>query len=82
MATAADVLNMLCQGVEYALIGDEYESINWFDKEPAITKEEYLKGFETFDSWKSKEKAEVEKQKSALLTKLGITADEAELLLS
>jgi len=73
---------MLCPGVEVAIIGDKYEDINWFGKEPAITKKQYEDGFNQFEAWKASQEAERAANRAALLTRLGITADEAKLLLS
>jgi hypothetical protein len=32
MAKAGEVLEMLCAGIEYTLIGDNYDDINWLGK--------------------------------------------------
>jgi hypothetical protein len=82
MVTGSDVMSMLCNNVEYAIYGDDYETINWFDKLAAITKEQFEAGFAQYPAWKAEQDAKVEANKAALLAKLGITADEAKLLLS
>jgi len=82
MVNAGDVFFMLCPNVEVALVGDKYEDINWFGKEPAITKKQYTDGFNNYEAWKAKQIADKATAKSALLDKLGITEDEAKLLLS
>lgn len=82
MAKAGEVLGMLCPNIEVSIIGDKYEDINWFGKEPAITKKQYEDGFAQFDAWQAKQEAEKEAAKAALLERLGITADEAKLLLA
>jgi len=82
MATGGDVMTMLCDGVEYVIYGDDYDSINWFDKQPAITKAEFEAGFAKYDDWKAEQDSKVQADKAALLSKLGITAEEAVLLLS
>jgi len=82
MATGGDVMTMLCDGVEYVIYGDDYDSINWFDKQPAITKAEFEAGFAKYDDWKAGQDSKVQADKAALLSKLGITAEEAVLLLS
>ena len=45
-------------------------------------KKEYEAGFAKYDAWKSEQDATKAAQKAALLDRLGITADEAKLLLS
>ena len=82
MATGGDVLTMLCNGVEYAIWGDDYDSIDWFGKSPAITKAQFQAGFAQYDAWKIEQDSKEAADKAALLAKLGITADEAKLLLS
>jgi hypothetical protein len=81
MAQSYEVLGMLCEGVEYTLIGEEYEDINWHGNQPAITKEEYVAGFQKYDDWKLAEAASRATAKTALLEKLGISEEEAALLL-
>lgn len=81
MATGGDVLTMLCKGVEYAIWGDDYDSIEWYEKKPAITKEEFEAGFAQYDAWKVEQDAQAAAQRQVLLDKLGITKEEARLLL-
>jgi hypothetical protein len=82
MATGGDVLTMLCNGIEYAIWGDDYNSIDWFGKSPALTKAQFEAGFAQYDAWKAEQDVKSAADKAALLAKLGITADEAKLLLS
>jgi hypothetical protein len=81
MAKSNEVLEMLCPGVEWSLIGDNYEDINWFGQKPAVTKKQYEDGFAAFDAWKEEEETAKATAKAALLDRLGITAEEAKLLL-
>ncbi len=67
---------------EWTLNGDDYEGLVWLDKSAKPTKSE-------LDALWNKTKAEIDAEaeakinaKAALLTKLGITAQEAALLLS
>lgn len=80
MAKAADVLTMLCPEAKWVTVGSEYENIQWLDGEPAITKKEYLAGFDQYDAWKAQQEADKVLAKEALLERLGITLEEAELL--
>jgi hypothetical protein len=82
MAKPGEVLGMLCAGIEVAISGDKYEDIDWFGKSPAITKKQYEDGFAQFEAWKAKQEADNALAKAALLDRLGITAEEAKLLLS
>jgi hypothetical protein len=81
MATSIQVLGMLIPGGGYVQTGTEYEGIQFIDCEP-ITKKQYTDGFAQFDAWKAEQQTKAETDKAALLSKLGITADEAKLLLS
>jgi hypothetical protein len=81
MATGANVLTMLCPNVQWVISGDDFDSIQWIKGEP-ITKAKFEAGFAQYDAWQSEQDAKAEADKAALLAKLGITADEARLLLS
>ena len=81
MATVSEVLNMLIPEGGYIAVGEEYEGIQFLDCEP-ITKAQFTAGFAQYDAWKAEQDSKAEADKAALLAKLGITADEAKLLLS
>ena len=76
-----DVLEMLIPQGGWIMVGDEYEGIQFVSCEP-ITKKEFEAGFEKYPSWKNEQDAKKEKSKADILAKLGITAEEAALLLS
>ena len=80
MATGGDVLSMLCPEKEWVIYGDDFDSIQWIKGEP-ITKAQFEAGFAQYDAWKAEQDAKAAADKAALLAKLGITADEAKLLL-
>jgi hypothetical protein len=82
MTRGADVINFLCPDVEFALNGDDFDSVLWvnLDKAP-ITKKQYQDGFAQYDAWKSEQDAAKAAQRQALLTRLGITEEEARILL-
>ena len=81
MATGGDVLSMLCPNTEWVIRGGDFDSIEWIKGEK-ITKVQFEAGFAQFDAWKAEQDSKAEADKAALLAKLGITADEARLLLS
>ena len=84
MATGGDVMTMLCEGVEYVIHGDDYDSIIWFDKPAAISKAQFTAGFTQYDAWKAEQDATKAANKAsaeAKLEALGLTADELRLLL-
>ena len=81
MARGSEVLRMLCPNTEWVISANDYDSIQWIKGEK-ITKAEFEAGFAKVDAWKAEQDAKAEADKSALLAKLGITADEAKLLLA
>jgi len=81
MANGGEVLEMLIPTGGWVIIGDEYEGIQFLKCEP-ITKAQYEAGFTQYDGWKADKAAQAATDKAALLAKLGITADEAKLLLN
>jgi hypothetical protein len=80
MATSVEVLGMLIPNGGYVQTGTDYEGIEFIDCD-AITKKQYTDGFAQFDAWKAQQEAAKAAEKAALLERLGITAEEATLLL-
>lgn len=81
MATSSEVLAMIYPEGGWIAVGEDFEGIQFLECAP-ITKAAYNKAANDFESWKAKQKSDKEIAKAALLTKLGISADEAALLLS
>ena len=76
------ILNVKYAGSQWTLNGDNYEGLTWLSDTPKPTKKQLD------DSWESV-KAQLEQDiqdkklaKAALLNRLGLTAEEAILLLS
>jgi len=80
MATNIEVLNFLIPQGGWVAYGYEYEGIQFLECEP-ITKEQFEAGFAQYDTWKAEQDATKAAAKQALLEKLGITEEEAQLLL-
>ena len=81
MAEHYEVLRMLIPNGGYVQTGTEFEGIEFIDCEP-ITKKQYEDGFAQYDAWLLQQETEKAAAKAALLDRLGITAEEAQLLLS
>lgn len=81
MAKSHEVLSMLIPNGGYTQVGDTFEGIEFLECDP-ITKKQYEDGFAKYDVWKAEQEAKKANAKAALLERLGITADEAALLLS
>lgn len=83
MTTGAKVLEMLCAGIEYTIVEDDYDSINWYGKSPAISKAQFEAGFAQYDAWKVQQEAEAAAKKTAAQKKLealGLSADDLKAL--
>ena len=81
MATGGEVMAMLRPEGGWAITGDDFDGIQFIDCTP-VTKNEFEEGFAAFDAWKIQQDAAKTSSKQSLLDRLGITADEAKLLLS
>ena len=81
MTKGADVLQMLIPNGGWVITGNDYEGIEFLECE-TITKKQFTDGFAKYDAWKVQQDAVNATKKSDLLNKLGITAEEAALLLS
>lgn len=81
MITGADVLSFLLPNGGWAISGNEYENIIFLEAEP-ITKAQFEAGFLSFDLWNAQQIEAKATDKAALLAQLGITEDQAKLLLS
>ena len=82
MDNAINVLNMLCPEGGWIITGNDFDGITWVDDRPRCTKAKFEAAFAQYDAWKSEQDAKAAAEKAALLNRLGITADEAKLLLS
>ena len=83
MVNGGDILHFLCPDAQWVVYGIDYDSINWFGKEPAITKAQFEAGFTTYDVWKTEQETKAEADKAsaqAKLTALGLTADDLKAL--
>ena len=82
MATGADVLSMLLPNGGWIIVEDDFDSIIYVGEVTKLTKKQFDDGFAEYDAWKAKQIQEKATTKAALLQRLGISADEAALLLS
>jgi len=80
MATGGEVMAMLRPEGGWAITGDDFDGIQFIDCAP-VTKNEFEAGFAAFDAWKAQQDAAKASSKQSLLDRLGITQEEANLLL-
>jgi hypothetical protein len=80
MAKSYEVLSMLIPNGGYIQVGETYEGIEFLECEP-ITKKQYEDGFAKYDAWKAKKDAARETAKTAILDRIGLTADELKMIL-
>lgn len=82
MALHREVLAYLRPNGGYVSVGENYDGITFEANCEPFTKAEYENAFNLVDMAKAQQAAEGEAKKQALLDRLGITAEEARLLLS
>jgi len=80
MTTLSEVLQFIRPKAEFYITGDELVWVDEVQTEP--TKAEIKSGYENYEAWLLEQNNAKTKAKSELLAKLGITEDEAKLLLS
>ena len=80
MATSGEILTMLLPKGGWVAVGHDWEGVSFLECEP-ITKEQFDLGASQYDAWKAQQDADKAAAKQVLLNKLGITAEEAQLLL-
>lgn len=76
------ILTRHYQGSEWTLNGDEYSGLTWLSDTPMPTQEELDALWEPTLAMIEQEKADKAAARQALLDRLGITADEARMLLA
>jgi hypothetical protein len=82
MATGSDVLTMLIPDGGWVIYGDKFESIIYNEGVNAITKKQFEDGFDQYDAWKLQQDNAKAAARQAILDRLGLTNEEAALLLS
>ena len=80
MAKAYEVLEMLLPDGGWIVNGDDFEGIEFVNCEP-ITKAQFETGFAAYDAWEAEQDTAKTTTKQAVLDRLGLTAEEAQLLL-
>ena len=82
MAKGYQVLEMLLPNGGWVISEDDFDSIRYDEGVNPITREQFENGFAQFDIWKAEQDANKAAAKAALLAQLGITEEQAKLLLS
>ena len=81
MATGGEVLAMLIPTGGWVMYGHDFDSIIYDEGVKPVTKKQFDDGFAAYDAFKANQDAEKAAEKSAILERLGITAEEAALIL-
>jgi hypothetical protein len=81
MIDYSQILSQKYKGSEWTLNGDEYDGLTWLSKTTKPTKKELDDLWLEVKSNIKTEAAAKESARQALLSRLGITAEEAQLLL-
>jgi hypothetical protein len=80
MTRLVEVLQFIRPGAEFYVSDDQ---LTWTDEtQSQPTEAEIETGFAEYDAWKAEQDDAKAQTKAALLDRLGITAEEAQLLLS
>jgi hypothetical protein len=82
MATAADILNYLIPNGGWAIQGEDFDSIVYDEGIKPVTKKQFDDALAIVTQTKAEQAVARSQARTELLTRLGITADEAALLLS
>jgi hypothetical protein len=80
MAKSHEVLGMLIPNGGYTQSGETFEGIEFLECEP-ITKKQFTDGFAKYDQWKIEQDNAKMTARKSILDRLGLTADEAAILL-
>ncbi len=81
MAKGYEVLEMLIPSGGWVIYGDDFDSIVYDEGVTPITKKQFDDGFKAYDAYKAKQDADKAAARQAILARLGITAEEATILL-
>lgn len=81
MAKAVDILEYLIPAGGWTIVGDDFDSITYDEGVTPVTKKQFDDAAKVVTERKASDAAERAAAKAALLERLGITADEAALLL-
>ena len=83
MAKLAEAINLYNPKAQWTLLGDDYATLEWHSVDIAKpTKAELETLLLEVEAVKAQQEAKAATDKAALLARLGITAEEATLLLS
>jgi hypothetical protein len=83
MARPNEVANMLANGAEYVMRGENYSDIDWLSNKPAFTETQFEAGFAKYDAWKAEQDATQVTAKAnaqAKLAALGLTVEDLQAL--
>jgi len=80
MAKGYEVLQMLIPEGGWVITGNDWDGVQFFECEP-ITKKQFDDGFAQYDAWKAEQDAAKAAQRQAILNRLGLSQEEANILL-
>jgi hypothetical protein len=82
VVTGADVLTMLIPTGGWVIYGDDFSTIRYDEGINPLTKKQYDDGFTQYETWAAQQEAEKADAKQSVLDRLGLTQEEAKLLLA
>jgi hypothetical protein len=81
MTNIEDVLTYLRPDGGWVVWGQDFDTIRYDEGVKPITKKELEDGFAKYEAWKLEQDTTQATKKQAILDRLGLTAEEAKLLL-
>ena len=75
------ILNQKYPNAEWTFNGDDYEGLTWLSDTKKPTKAEHEAHWDSVKNYWEEKKSQEETDKNTVLAKLGLTAEEAALLL-
>ena len=82
MASALEVLRRLAPNGGWIVSGQSYADITWVDETAKVSEAEFNAALANHDSWVAEQTAAKENAKKAILERLGLSEEEAKLILS
>jgi predicted amidohydrolase YtcJ len=77
----SDVLAYLRPEGGWVIWGEDFDSIRWDENVTPLTKKELDQGLKDYPKWKAAQDSAKEAARQAILDRIGLTADEAKLIL-
>lgn len=82
MATALEVLRRVAPNGGWIVSGQSYADITWIDESVKVSEADFEAARSNYDAWLAAETLARSEAKKAILNRIGLTEEEAKLILS